>query len=72
MSRIITVLLSETVHIETFEKRPLLPNSGVPDNRDLSTGSNFTPQNTQCMDACPDVFFIRVVKIFAFLDLEQN
>jgi len=31
---------------ETFEKRPLLPNSGVPDNRDLrqaSTVSNFNP-----------------------------
>ena len=37
----------ETVtFIETFTKRPLLPNSGVPDNRDLrfaSTGSNFNP-----------------------------
>jgi hypothetical protein len=27
------------------------------------SGSNFNPQNTQCMDACPD--FIGVVKIFA-------
>jgi hypothetical protein len=33
-------------------------------------GSNFNPQNTQCMDACPD--FIGVVKIFACLELEQN
>ncbi len=55
---------------ETFAKRPLLPNFCVPDERDLSTGSNFNPQNTQCMDACPD--FIGVVKIFAFLELEQN
>jgi hypothetical protein len=34
---------------ETFEKHPLLPNSGVPDNRDLrqaSTGSNFNPPPT--------------------------
>jgi hypothetical protein len=31
----------------------------VPDERDLrfaSTGSNFNPRNTQCMDACPAVF----------------
>jgi hypothetical protein len=34
------------------------------------SGSNFNPQNTQCMDACPD--FIGVVKILAFLELEQN
>ncbi len=27
---------------ETFAKRPLLPNFCVPDERDLSTGSNFT------------------------------
>jgi len=40
-----------------------LPNFCVPDERDLSTGSNFNPQNTQC---------IPVVKIFAFLELEQN
>jgi hypothetical protein len=26
-----------------------LLNPGVPDNRDLSTGSNFNPQNTQCI-----------------------
>jgi len=36
------------------------------------SGSNFNPQNTQCMDACPDKLFIGVVKIFAFLELEQN
>jgi hypothetical protein len=46
---------------ETFEKRPLLTNFCVPDNRDLSTGSDFNPQNTQC---------ILPVKIFAFLELE--
>jgi len=34
------------------------------------SGSNFNPQNTQCMDACPD--FIGVVKIFAFLELEPR
>jgi hypothetical protein len=39
---------------ETFAKRPLLSpaTSGT-------LGSNFNPQNTQCMDACPD--FIGVV-----------
>ncbi len=31
----------------------------VPDEWDLSTGSNCNPQNTRCMDACPD--FIGVV-----------
>jgi hypothetical protein len=30
------------------------------------SGLNFNPQNTQCMDACPDGFFIGVGKIFAF------
>ncbi len=44
---------------ETFAKHPLLPNFCVPDERDLTIGSNFNPQNTQCMDACPD--FIGVV-----------
>ena len=34
--------------------------------------SNFNPQNTKCMDACPDRFSIGMVKIFAFLGLEQN
>ncbi len=38
---------------ETFANRPLLPNFCVPDERDLSTGSNFNPQNTQCIPACP-------------------
>jgi len=51
--------------VETFAKRPLLsPATGG------TLGSNFNPQNTQCMDACPD--FIGVVKIFACLELEQN
>jgi len=36
------------------------------------SGSNFNPQNTQCMDACPDKLFIGVVKMFALLGLEQN
>jgi len=43
---------------------PFYPNS--------ASDSNFNPQNTQCMDACPDVFFIGVVKIFALLELEQK
>jgi hypothetical protein len=48
---------------EPVSKRPLLPNLCVPAERDLSTGSNFNPQNTPG---------IPVVKIFAFLDLGQN
>ncbi len=50
---------------ETFAKRALLPpaTGGMSD-------SNFNPQNTQCMDACPD--FIGVVKIFVFLELESR
>jgi hypothetical protein len=38
----------------------------------LGSGSNFNLQNTQCMDACPDGFFIGVVKIFAFLEIEEK
>jgi len=48
--------------LEQISKRPLLSDICVPDERDLSTGSNFNPRNTPC---------IPVVKIFAFLDLEQ-
>jgi len=54
--------------IETFAKRPLLHNSCVPAERDLSTGSNFNPQNTQCIRAGPvkcEAYFSGVVKIFA-------
>jgi len=29
------------------------PNFGVPDERDLSTGSNFNPRNTSTIPACP-------------------
>ena len=47
---------------EPISKRPLFSDICVPDERDLSTGSNFIPRNTQC---------IPVFKIFAFLDLEQ-
>jgi len=60
---------------ETFAKRPLLPNPGVHDNRDLSTVSNFNPQNTPCIPACPvkcEAYFSRMVKIFAFLGLEPR
>jgi len=51
-----------------------LPNSGVPAERDLSTGSNFNPQNTPCIPACPVGPADRtgVVKIFAFLALEPR
>jgi len=49
--------------IETFAKRPFLLNFCVPAERDLSTGSNFNPRNTQC---------IPVVKIIAFLELKQK
>jgi hypothetical protein len=40
----------------------------------LGSGSNFNPQNTQCFPACPVGPSDRtgVVKIFAFLDIEQN
>jgi hypothetical protein len=37
----------------------IFPNLCVPAERDLrfaSTGSNYNPLNTQCMDACPAVF----------------
>ena len=37
-----------------------------------ASSSNFNPRNTQCMDACPDGVFIGVVKIIAFLELEQK
>ena len=38
------------------------------------SGSNFNPQNTKCIRACPVGPEDRtgVVKIFAFLGLEQN
>jgi len=49
--------------VRVHPEMALLPNLIVPDERDLSTGSNFNPQNTQCIPA---------VKIIAFLDLEQK
>jgi hypothetical protein len=39
------------------------------------SGSNFNPQNTQCIPACPvkcEAYFSGVVKIFAFLGLEPR
>jgi hypothetical protein len=48
------ILSLDDIH-ETFAKAPFCP---IP-----ASGSNFNPQNTQC---------IPVVKIFAFLGLEQN
>jgi hypothetical protein len=54
MSRIIIVLLSKTVYIETFEKRSLLPNYGVR-LKFLPAAElwRVNPRNTQCMSACP-------------------
>jgi hypothetical protein len=40
-----------------------------------ASGSNFNPQNTQCIRACPvkcEAHFSGVVKIFAFLGLEPQ
>jgi hypothetical protein len=40
-----------------------------------ASGSNFNPQNTQCIRACPvkcEAYFSGVVKIFAFLVIKQN
>ena len=54
------------LHLRDLFKTPFLPNFCVPDELDLSTGSNFNPRNTTCMDACPDGFLIGVVKVFAF------
>ncbi len=53
--------------IHGFSMRPL---QNAPFCPISALGSNFNPQNTQCMDACPDP--IGVVKIFACLELEQN
>ena len=51
------------LHCETLAKRHFLPDFCVPDERDLSTGSNFNPRNIQ---------YIPVVEIFAFLELKQK
>jgi len=40
-----------------------------------ASGSNFNPQNTQCIRACPvkcEAYFSGVVKIIAFLELKQK
>ena len=42
-------VLSFIIAHEPISKRPLLPNMCVPAERDLSTGSNFNPQNPQCI-----------------------
>ena len=54
---------------ETFAKRPLLPPA-----TGGTLGSNFNPQNTQCIPACPVGPADRtgVVKIFACLELESR
>ncbi len=59
--------------ISACPKKANFSNFCVPDERDLSTGSNFNPQNTQCMDACPDKVFIGVVNppISPFLNLKK-
>ena len=47
-------------HRDIHSARPktvIFPNLYVPAERDLSTGSNYNPRNTQCMDACPAVFY---------------
>ena len=39
------------------------------------SGLNFNPRNTKCIPACPvkcEAYFSGVVKIFTFLELEQN
>jgi hypothetical protein len=41
----------------------------------LGSGSNFNPQNIQCIRACPvkcEAYFSGVVKIFGFLGFEQK
>jgi hypothetical protein len=40
-----------------------------------ASGSNFNPRNTQCIRVCPvkcEAYFSGVVKIIAFLELEQK
>jgi hypothetical protein len=51
-----------SVYSRPLQNAPFCPISAL--------GSNFNPQNTQCMDACPD--FIGVVKIFACLEREPQ
>ena len=47
--------------LEPISKRPILPNLYVPDERDLSTGSDFNPRNTQCIPVVkPDLKFGRL------------
>ena len=46
---ILEVAVSITKLLETFAKRLLLP----PPKNSGGSGSNFHPQNTQCMSACP-------------------
>jgi len=46
-----------------FEVCAYLSDFCVPDERDLSTGSNFNPRN---------ISYIPVVEIFAFLELKQK
>jgi len=46
---ILEVAVSITKLLETFAKRLLLP----PPKNSGGSGSNFNPQNTQCIPACP-------------------
>jgi hypothetical protein len=57
--------------ISACPKKANFSNFCVPDERDLSTGSNFNPQNTQCMDACPDFIGVVNPRRIAFLELEK-
>ena len=56
----------------SFARHPRRPLQNAPFCPISVAGSNFNPRNTQCMDACPDGFPSGVVKIFAFLELEQK
>ncbi len=46
------------INLRPLQNAPFCPIS--------ASDSNCNPRNTLCMDACPDGFFIGVVKIFAF------
>jgi hypothetical protein len=63
LQKVLFVSKIPLVFCETFAKHPFLSNFCVPDYRDLTTGSNFNPHNTQS---------IPVVEIFTFLELEQK
>ncbi len=67
---------------ETFAKRPLLPNFCVPDERDLSTGSNFARSEALvlsskysmygCLSRCSLSGWLIRLRRIAFLELEPR